>query len=74
MQADYPLRSHRNASRQLTRALTLLSRAGRQLDEASRTAPNRYHADRLRFYANGLRDVTLPLYRIASLIEKGGAR
>jgi len=66
--------SDRTASRRLTRAVTLLGRAGRQLDAASRLAPDNYHADRLRFLATGLRDLSLPLSRIASCLEKGGAR
>jgi len=64
------LTSPRIASRRLTRAVTLLSRAGRQLDAASRLAPDKYHADRLRFLATGLRDLSLPLVRIASRLEK----
>jgi hypothetical protein len=64
--------SNRIASRRLSKAVTLLFRAGKQLDAASRTAPDKYHADRLRFFATGLRDVSLPLYRIASRLEKGG--
>lgn len=65
--------SPRIASRRLTRAITLLTRAGRQLDTASRLAPDKYNADRLRFLAIGIRDLSLPLSRIASRLEKGGA-
>jgi hypothetical protein len=65
--------SYQTASRRLTRAVTLLFRAGKQLDEASRQAPDTYHADRLHFFATGLRDMSLPLARIASQLEKGGA-
>ena len=64
--------STRFASRRLSKAVTLLHSAGRQLDAASRAAPDKYHPDRLRFFATGLRDVTLPLYRIASRLEKAG--
>jgi hypothetical protein len=64
--------SNRVASRRLSKAVTLLFRAGKQLEAASRTAPDKYHADHLRFIATGLRGVTLPLYRIASRLEKGG--
>jgi hypothetical protein len=71
--ADYQSHSHRIASRRLTRAITLLTRAGRQLDNASRLAPDKYNADRLRFFAIGIRDLSLPLSRIASRLEKGGA-
>jgi hypothetical protein len=66
--------SHRLASRQLTRTVTLLIRAGRQLDNATRLAPDKYNADRLRFFATGLRDITLPLTRIVSRLEKAGQR
>ena len=65
--------SNRFATRHLSKAVVLLIRAGRQLDAASRTAPDKYNADRLRFFATGLRDVTLPLHRIASRLQKGGA-
>ena len=64
--------SSRVASRRLTRAVTLLHRAGRQLSEASRTAPDRYNRERLLGLAIGLRDLSLPLSRIASGLEKGG--
>jgi hypothetical protein len=66
--------SNRTASRRLSKAITLLFRAGKQLDAASRTARDKYNADRLRFFATGLRDVTLPLCRIASGLEKRGER
>jgi hypothetical protein len=65
-------RSNRIASRRLCKAVTLLFRAGKQLDAASRTAPDKFNADRLRFFATGLRDVTIPLHRIASQLQKGG--
>jgi hypothetical protein len=64
--------SARIASRRLSQAVTFLFRAGKQLDAASRTAPDKYNADRLRLFATGLRDVTLPLHRIASRLQKGG--
>lgn len=66
--------SSRTASRRLTRALTLLRRAGRQLDNASQTAPDHYNRDRLHSLALGLRELSLPLSRIASRLEKGGVR
>lgn len=66
--------SNRTASRRLVRALTLLNRAGRQLDGASHAAPDRFHRDRLRFFATGLRELSLPLWRVASILEKGGER
>jgi hypothetical protein len=49
--------SNRFATRHFSKAVVLLIRAGRQLDAASRTASDKYHADRLRFFAIGLRDV-----------------
>lgn len=66
--------SNRTASRRLTRALTLLNRAGRQLDGASHAAPDRFQRDRLRFFATGLRELSLPLSRVASILEKGRAQ
>jgi hypothetical protein len=64
--------SHRAASRRLTRAVTLLNRAGRQLDDAIRVAPDPYNRERLHYFATGLRDLSLPLSRIASRLEKAG--
>ena len=72
MQPELDTASHRIASRRLTRAVTLITRAGRQLEHASRVAPDKYNADRLRFLATGLRDLSLPLTRIASRLQKGG--
>ena len=72
MQADYHSRSLRVASRRLTRAVTLLGRAGRQLDDASRVVPDPFNRERLHYFAVGLRDISLPLSRIASRLEKGG--
>ena len=71
MPMQYESRSHRLASRRLTRAVTLLSRAGRQLDDASRLAPDRFNADRLHALADGLRSFSVPLYRLASRLERG---
>jgi hypothetical protein len=73
-QTNYPSLSHRLASRRLTRAVTLLARAGRQLDDASRVAPDRHNRNRLRLLATGLRDLSIPLSKIASYLERGGAR
>lgn len=64
--------SSRSASRRLERAVTLLNRAGRQLDGASHVAPNRFHRDHLYSLASGLREFTLPLSRLASRLQKGG--
>jgi hypothetical protein len=64
--------SHRIASRRLTRAVMLLCHAGRQLDDASRVAPDPYNRERLRHFATGPRDLSLPLSRLASRLEKGG--
>jgi hypothetical protein len=64
--------SNRVASRRLTRGVTLITRAGRALDGASQAASDRFHRDRLRVFATGLREVSLPLSRVASILEKGG--
>jgi hypothetical protein len=67
--------SHRNASRRVARAVILLSRAGEQLQAASQTTPDRYSCDRLRFLATGIRELSIPLSKIATCFEKGeGAR
>jgi hypothetical protein len=68
---DFGPSSTRIASRRLTRAVTLLARAGRQLDDASRFVSDRHSRDRLRFLATGLRELSLPLSRIASRFENG---
>ncbi len=72
--APLELTSSRAASRRVSRAAILLNRAGRQLDGASHAAPDRFHRDRLRFFAAGLRDLSVPLSRIASHLENGSAR
>lgn len=64
--------SNRVASRRLMRALILLNRAGRQLDFASQATPDRFHRDRLHSFAEGLRELSIPLSRLASRFEKGG--
>ena len=69
---QYEATSARIASRRLARAVALLVRAGKQLDHAGRIVPDRYNSDRLRSLATGLRDLSLPLSRIASRFEKGG--
>ena len=66
--------SYQTASRRLARVVTLLYRAGKQLDAASKEAPDGYHADRLYYFATGLRDLSLPLARIASQLEKRGVQ
>ena len=38
---------------------------------ASQAAPDRYHQDHLRFIANGLRELSIPLTRIVSRLERG---
>jgi hypothetical protein len=71
MQENSSTSSHRIASRRLIRAVTLLCRAGRQLAEASRIAPDPYNRERLHYFATGIRDLSLPLSRIASRLERG---
>jgi hypothetical protein len=63
--------SSRTASRRLSRALTLLHRASRQLECASQSVPDRYNRDHLFNLSIGLREICLPLYRAASRLEKG---
>jgi hypothetical protein len=71
MQEHSSTSSRRIASRRLARAVTLLHRAGRQLDGASHASPDRFHRDRLLSFATGLRELAVPLSRIASSLEKG---
>jgi hypothetical protein len=66
--------SYRAASRRLARAVFLLHRAGEQLSAASQVSPDRYHRNKLETLAVGLRELSLPLSRIASHLERGGRR
>jgi len=74
-QSELHATSHRIASRRVARAIILLSRAGEQLQAASQTTPDRYSCDRLRFLATGIRELSIPLSKIATCFEEGeGAR
>lgn len=64
----------RAASRRLARAVFLLDCAGRQISAASNASSDRYHRNKLHNLAIGLRDLTLPLYRIVSHLERGGGQ
>ena len=70
--ADYRSHTQHVASHRLTRALTLPLRTGKQLDAASPSAPDNYNADQIRVLADGLRDLSRPLSRMASSVEKDG--
>jgi hypothetical protein len=74
MRAQLHPTSHRIASRRVLRAVTLLTRAGRQLDSPSKAAPDRYNRERLRFFVAGFRDLANSFSLIASQLERGGAR
>jgi hypothetical protein len=63
--------SARIASRRLNRAVSLLCRAGQQLDDAASLAPDKFHRNRLYVFASGLRDLAIPLARIASHLQRG---
>jgi hypothetical protein len=65
-------KSNRAASRRLARAVSLLYRAGEQLSAAGQASPDRYHRNKLHRLALGLRELSLPLSRIASVLERGG--
>jgi hypothetical protein len=67
-------KSYRAANRRLARALSFLNRAGAQLKAASDVAPDRYHRNKLHGLSVGLRELSLPLARISSLLERGGNR
>jgi hypothetical protein len=64
--------SNRTASRKLVRAVSLLTRAGEQLSAASQVSADRYHRNKFHRLALGLREFSLPLSRIASLLDRGG--
>ena len=64
--------SNRTASRKLVRAVTFLTLAGQQLSAASQASSDRYHRNKFHRLALGLREFSLPLSRIASLLERGG--
>jgi hypothetical protein len=70
---DYVAPSPRIASRRLHRVVTLLVQAGQSLDDASRHA-DKHNPDRLYTLGRGLRDLFAPLSRLATQVEKGGAR
>jgi hypothetical protein len=64
--------SRRVASRRLAKAVVLLHRAGQQLRNASQSAPDRYNRDKLHILALGLRDISVPLSKLATLLHKEG--
>lgn len=66
--------STRAASRKLARAAFLLTRAGEQLSAASKASPDRYHRNRFHRLALNLREFSLPVERIASVLEREGER
>lgn len=62
----------RNATRRINRVQRLLAHAGKHLYAASKAAPDKYNADRLRSLAEGLRQLCIPLSIIAGRFQKGG--
>ena len=66
--------SNRAASQKLWRAASLLARAGAQLSAASKASQHRHNRNRLNHLALDLRELSLPLSRIASLLERGGGQ
>lgn len=66
--------SNRAASLRLARAVSHLQRAGQQLSAATNAAPNRHHQNQLRRLAIDLREVSLPIAGLASLLARGGDR
>jgi hypothetical protein len=63
--------SGRIASRRVERCISLLACASTELHRASGATNDTYSRDRLRYLANGLRNISLPLSRIASHLEQG---
>jgi hypothetical protein len=71
MQEHSSTPSRRTASRRVQRCINLLTHASAELHRASSAANDTYSRDRLRYLANGLRDIGVPLSRIASHFERG---
>jgi hypothetical protein len=71
MQEHSSTSSHRIASRRVQRCVALLTCASTELYRASGAANDTHSRNRLRYLANGLRDIGLPLARIASHLERG---
>jgi len=65
--------ANRTASRKLLRAVTHLNLAGQQLSAAGQSSPDRHHRDKFHRMALGLRELSLPLSHLASLLERGDA-
>lgn len=74
MHRQLNLTSRRTASRRVLRAIKLLTRAGKQLDFASKSAPDKHNRDRLRFFVIGFRDLANSFSKIASQLERGETR
>ena len=66
--------SNRAASRRLGRVFFLLRSAGEQLTAASHASPDRHHRKQLHNLAVELRELSVPLSRIASHLERGGRK
>ena len=69
--------SHTNdraASLRLTRAVSHLNQAGRQLAAATVAAPSRYHQKQIRRLSVDLRTLSAPIEGLASFLEKAGDR
>lgn len=64
--------SNRTASRKLVRAVTFLTLAGQALNAAGQVSKDHYHRKKFHRLAVGLREFSLPLSRIATLLERGG--
>ncbi len=71
MQEHSSTSSHRIASRRVQRCIALLTCASTELYRASGTANDTYSRDRLKCLASSLRDLAVPMSRIASHLERG---
>ena len=67
-------KSHRAASKRLAQAVSLLHLAGDQLNAARQASPDNFHQKKLCDLALGVRALSLPLSRIASVLERGEYR
>jgi hypothetical protein len=69
--ADYQSHSPRLASRRVQRCIALLKCASTELYRASGAANDTHSRNRLKCLASSLRNLAVPMSRIASHLERG---
>jgi hypothetical protein len=65
-------KSTRAASRNISRAISHLHRAGEDLCAATRVVPSGYHQKQIRRLAVDLRALCMPIEGLAAFFERGG--